>query len=54
MTVSRRHEVDGGRQAGISADMGDKLKALERQNREILRKASAYFATADLDRRYKP
>jgi transposase len=37
-----------------------KLKALERENRElrqaneILRKASAYFAQAELDRRFKP
>jgi transposase-like protein len=37
-----------------------KLKALERENRElrqadeILRKASAYFAQAELDRRVKP
>jgi transposase len=37
-----------------------KLKTLEQENRElrqaneILRKASAYFAQAELDRRYKP
>jgi transposase-like protein len=41
-------------------DVAEKLKALERENRElrqaneILRKASAYFATAELDRRSKP
>jgi transposase-like protein len=40
--------------------MAAKLKTLERENRglrqanEILRKASAYFAQAELDRRYKP
>ena len=40
--------------------LSDRLKALERENRElrqvneILRKASAYFAMAELDRRYKP
>lgn len=40
--------------------MAEKLKALERENRElrqaneILRKASGYFATAELDRRSKP
>jgi transposase-like protein len=40
--------------------MSDKLKSLERENRElrqaneILRKASAYFAMAELDRRSKP
>ena len=39
---------------------GARLKALERENRElrqaneILRKASAYFAQAELDRRHKP
>ena len=51
---------DSGRGAGIPADVADKLKALERENRElrqaneILRKASAYFAQAELDRRFKP
>jgi transposase-like protein len=40
--------------------MAAKLKVLERENRElreaneILRKASAYFAQAELDRRFKP
>ena len=40
-------------------DMAAKLKALERENRElrqaneILRKASAYFAQAELDRRHR-
>ena len=40
--------------------MWRELKALERENRElrqaneILRKASAYFAQAELDRRFKP
>ncbi|MGF6979976.1 transposase-like protein [Paraburkholderia sp. JPY465] len=45
------HRVDRGEQ--------DRLKELERENRElrqvneILRKASAYFAQAELDRRPK-
>ena len=45
---------------GVAAEMAAKLKALEREVRElrqaneILRKASAYFATAELDRRFKP
>ncbi|MFB9223899.1 IS3 family transposase, partial [Paracoccus cavernae] len=45
----KKAEVDSGRRAGVSADMAAKLKALERENRElrqaneILRKASAYF-----------
>jgi transposase-like protein len=45
---------------GVASEMASKLKALERENRElrqaneILRKASAYFAQAELDRRFKP
>jgi len=56
----KRAEVDSGKRAGVPIDMAEKLKALERENRElrqaneILRKASAYFAQAELDRRFKP
>lgn len=52
----KKTEVDAGKRAGVSTDMAAKLKALERENRElrqaneILRKASAYFAQAELDR----
>ncbi len=52
-------EVDSGLKAGLTTDMAAKLKALERENRElrqaneILRKASAYFAQAELDRRHR-
>ena len=55
----KKAEVDGGRRAGIPSDLAEKMKALERENRElrqaneILRKASAYFAMAELDRRSK-
>ena len=55
----KRAEVDAGRRAGVPTEMAEKLKALERENRElrqaneILRKASAYFAQAELDRRGK-
>ena len=55
----RKTEVDSGKRAGVPTDMADKLKALERENRElrqaneILRKASAYFAQAELDRPFK-
>ena len=55
----KRAEVDSGQRAGIPTEMTDRLKALERENRElrqaneILRKASAYFAMAELDRRSK-
>lgn len=53
----KKAEVDRGERAGISTEMAEKMKALERENRElkqaneILRKASAYFAQAELDRR---
>ena len=56
----KKAEVDSGKQAGVPTEMAEKLKALERENRElrqaneILRKASAYFAQAELDRRVKP
>ena len=56
----KKAEIDSGQRAGVPTDMADKLKALEREIRElrqaneILRKASAYFAMAELDRRYKP
>jgi len=55
----KRTEVDGGKRAGVTSDMAEKMKALERENRElrqaneILRKASAYFAQAELDRPFK-
>jgi len=58
--VGEEAERDSGRKPGVTTDMAAKLKALERENRElrqadeILRKASAYFAQAELDRRYKP
>ena len=53
----KKAEVNDGSRPGISSDAAEKLKALERENRElrqaneILRKASAYFAMAELDRR---
>lgn len=55
----RQGERDQGRQAGLTSAERERLKALERENRElrraneILRKASAYFAQAELDRRPK-
>lgn len=55
----KKAEVDSGRRAGIPSDMAERMKSLERENRElrqaneILRKASAYFAMAELDRRSK-
>ena len=55
----KKAEVDSGRKSGLTSDMAAKLKALEREVRElrqaneILRKASAYFAQAELDRPFK-
>ena len=56
----RRAERDQGKRPGLTTDERARMKALERENRqlrqanEILRKASAYFAQAELDRRFKP
>ncbi len=56
----KKVEVDAGKRAGVTTEMAEKLKTLERENRElrqaneILRKASAYFPQAELDRRFKP
>jgi transposase len=56
----KKAEVDSGTRAGVPTDVAERLRALERENRElrqaneILRKASAYFAQAELDRRFKP
>ena len=54
----KKAEVDAGKRAGVSTETADRLKALEREVRElqaneILRKASAYFAQAELDRPFK-
>jgi transposase len=56
----RQAERDQGLRAGPTGDERERIKALEREVRElrqaneILRKASAYFAMAELDRRSKP
>jgi len=53
----RRTEVDTGSRSGVTSDERARMKDLEKENRElrraneILRKASAYFAQAELDRR---
>ena len=55
----RQAERDQGRRAGLTRAEREQLKELERENRElkraneILRKASAFFAQAELDRRPK-
>jgi transposase-like protein len=59
----RRVEGASGAKAsggGRAVDIAEPLKALERENlelrqaNEILRKASAYFAQAELDRPFRP
>ena len=55
----KKTERDSGRKLGSTTEIAARLKSLERENRElrqvneILRKASAYFAQAELDRRFK-
>jgi transposase len=55
----RQAERDAGQRPGVTTDERQRLKELERENHElkraneILRKASAYFAQAELDRRPK-
>ena len=55
----RHAERDEGKRPGVTTDERERIKALEREVRElrqaneILRKASAYFAAAELDRPFK-
>jgi transposase len=55
----RQSEKDQGLREGLSGDERERLKAMEREIRElkraneILRQASAYFAQAEFDRRRK-
>ena len=55
----RKHEVDTGMRDGVTSTERERVKALEREVRElrkaneILRLASAFFAQAELDRRFK-
>ena len=55
----KKAEIDSGKRAGVPTDVAEKMRTLERENRElrqaneILRKASAYFAQAELDRPFK-
>jgi transposase-like protein len=56
----RQAERNQGQRPGATSEERERIKALERENRElrqaneILKKASAYFAMAELDRRSKP
>ena len=55
----RKHEIDTGMRDGITSEERDRIKALEREVKElrraneILKLASAFFAQAELDRRLK-
>ena len=55
----RQSQRDAGKRPGLTSDEREQLKQLQRENRElkraneILRKASAFFAQAELDRRPK-
>ena len=55
----RRSEIDQGQRPGLTSSERGHLKELERENRElrraneILRKAAAFFAQAEFDRRPK-
>ena len=55
----RKHEIDTGTRDGVTSDERERLKALEREVKElrraneILKLASAFFAQAELDRRLK-
>ncbi len=55
----RQSQMDSGKRGGLSTTERERLKALERENRElkraneILRTASAFFAQAELDRKLK-
>ena len=55
----KQAEVDGGARGGTTTAEQDRVRALERENKElrraneILKLASAFFAQAELDRRLK-
>ena len=55
----RKYEIDSGMRDGVTSDERERVKALERENKElrraneILKLASAFFAQAELDRRLK-
>jgi len=55
----RQHETDTGQRSGVTTTEQDRVKALEREVRdlrkanEILKLASAFFAHAELDRHIK-
>ena len=58
-TWVKQHEIDTGQRDGVSTAEAQRIKELERENRElrkaneILKLASAFFAQAELERRLK-
>ena len=58
-TWVQRAEIDAGQRDGVTTSERERIKVLERENRqlkqanEILKKASAYFAQAELDRPFR-
>jgi len=59
LTWVQRAEVDAGRRPGITTDERERIKLLERENKElrraneILKLASAFFAQAQLERKLR-
>ncbi len=59
LTWVKRHEVDTGMREGVTTADSQRMRELERENKElrraneILKVASAFFAQAELDRRFK-
>jgi transposase-like protein len=56
----KRSEVDAGMRPGVTTAEAQRIRELEREvkelrrTNEILKLASAFFAQAELDRRFKP
>ena len=59
LTWVKRVEIDTGMREGVTTSEAQRIKELERENKElrraneILKVASAFFAQAELDRRFK-
>jgi transposase-like protein len=59
LTWVKRVEIDSGKREGVTTSEAQRVKDLERENKElrraneILKLASAFFAQAELDRRIK-
>jgi len=55
----KKSEIDSGAREGVTSEERERIKALERENKElrraneILKLASAFFAQAELDRKLK-